>query len=110
MEAAAMALGCLCPFTCLHPFLSPSSRQSVKAVLSRFHSCLCILLSSSLLKKTLLVFLSDGWKAGLEMLSAEDCLCVVDVCLVLITFWRRLSEGKNHLSLDDGFCHVLLLF
>lgn len=50
-------------------FLSASSLQSVKAAQDCIDSCLCILLSPSLLKKTLLVFFSDGWKAGLEMLS-----------------------------------------
>lgn len=72
------------------------------------HSLLCFLLSSCLLKRTLLAFLSV-WlgKAGLERYSLYQIVYVVNAGLVLITLWRRLNtEACWHFlySLFVGDC------
>lgn len=68
MEASAMALSCL-SVNLPSSFLFSSSLQLVKAAQDCSHSCLCILLSSSLLKKSASFLFSPGWKGGLAMFS-----------------------------------------
>lgn len=103
-----MALSCL-SVKLPSSFLFSSSLQLVKAAQDCSHSCLCILLSSSLLKKSASFLFSPGWKGWLEMFSVEGCVCLV--CLSSFNnFIKETSEGRNHLNLDDGLCHVLLLF
>ena len=95
-----MALGCLCHLSFLLPHFIWESSSGL----------LCILLSSSFLKKTA-GFLScwlKSWVGDALCLELFVLLCVLYVCLVLTALWRRLWREESP-EPRYGFCHVLLL-
>lgn len=100
----------LCQLTCLHLSFFPPHFSLWKQLRIALTAASGSSLAPAFWGKPLVFFFCWLESRVGDALCLGLGVCVLYVCLVLITLWRRLSEWRNHLNLDDGFCHHLLLF